>query len=400
LADPVDLTRAGAEALDSADPLAPFRDRFVIPDDGLVYLDGNSLGRLPKATVDALQRTMCEEWGEGLIRSWDTWLSLPAEVGDLIAPLVGARAGEVVVSDSTTVNLYKLASAALAVRPGAVVTDDDNFPTDRYVLEGLASDRGRAYRLVESDDVEGLDLDRLAAALDGEVALVSLSHVAYRSGAVMDMAAVTELAHRAGALVLWDLCHSVGAVPVDLEAAGVDLAVGCTYKYLNSGPGSPAFLYVREALQGTLRSPIRGWFGASDQFDMGPAYDPLPGAARFLTGTPSVLGLRAVECGVRLVAEAGIDAIRAKGMALGELAVALADELGLTVASPRPAARRGDHVTIHHPDAERLCARLIESGVIPDFRTPDRIRLGLSPLTTRFVDVWDGLVRLQEFTAG
>jgi kynureninase len=388
------LTRTDAEALDAADPLAPFRDRFVVPDDDLVYLDGNSLGRLPKATVEALERTVRDEWGGGLVRSWDTWLSLPCEVGDRIAPLVGARPGEVVVADSTTVNLYKLAAAAVADRPGAIVTDDDNFPTDRYVLGGL----GRELRLAGTDVDAGLDPDRLAAALHGDVALVALSHVAYRSGALHDMAAVTELAHRAGALVLWDLCHSVGAVPVDLDGTGADLAVGCTYKYLNAGPGSPAFLYVRDGLD--LRNPIRGWFGVTDQFAMGPAFEPRPGAAGFLSGTPSVLGLRAVDCGVALVAEAGIDAIRAKGVALGELAVRLAAERGLALASPRDPARRGNHVTIRHPAAERLTAELIAHGVVPDFRTPERIRLGLSPLTTRYADAWDGVVRLQEFTHG
>lgn len=388
------MTRADAEALDAADPLAGFRDRFVIPDDGLVYLDGNSLGRLPKATVEALDRTVREEWGAGLVGSWDTWLSLPGEVGDLVAPLIGARPGEVVVADSTTVNLYKLSAAAIADRPGAIVTDDDNFPTDRFVLQGL----GREVRLVETDLDAGLDVDRLATALHGDVALVSLSHVAYRSGAMLDLPEITGLVHDAGALVLWDLCHSVGAVPVDLGGAGADLAVGCTYKYLNSGPGSPAFLYVREGLE--LRNPIRGWFGVTDLFAMGTAYEPKPGAAGFLTGTPSILGLRAVETAVRLVAEAGIDAIRAKGVAMGELAIALLDEAGLRIASPRDSTRRGNHVTVHHPDAEALTAKLVDAGVVPDFRTPERVRLGFSPLTTRFTDVWDGVVRLQELAAG
>lgn len=395
----MDPTRAEAEALDAADPLAPFRDRFVVPDDDLVYLDGNSLGRLPKATVAALERTVRDEWGGDLIRSWDTWLDLPAELGDLLAATVlGARPGEVVVSDSTTVNLYKLAAAALRERPGAVVTDDDDFPTDRFVLAALAEDHGRELRTIGTDLDAGLDPARLAAALDGDVALVSLSHVAYRSGALLDLAEVTDAVHRAGALVLWDLSHSVGAVPVDLAAAGADLAVGCTYKYLNGGPGSPAFLYVREGLE--LRSPVQGWFGVPDQFAMGPAYEPKPGAARFLTGTPPVLGLRAVEEGVRLVAEAGIAAVRAKGVALGQLAVRLADAAGLRVASPRDPARRGNHVTIHHPDAEALCRKLVASGVVPDFRTPERIRLGFAPLTTRFTDVWDGVVRLQELAPG
>ena len=277
-------SRAYAEALDAADPLGDLPDRFVVADPELLYLDGNSLGRLPVATKARLAEVVDLEWGSGLIRSWESWIDLPMRCGDLIArSLLGAEPGEVVVADSTSVNLYKLAVAALDARPGrdVVVTDDDNFPTDRYIVEGLAAQRGLELRMLESDPVYGPDLDRLSAAIDGRTALVTLSHVGYRSAAVADMAAITALAHDAGALVLWDLCHSAGSIPVELTAAGADLAVGCTYKYLNAGPGAPAFLYVRRSLQESLRQPIWGWFGQRDQFAMGPGYDPQPDIRRF-----------------------------------------------------------------------------------------------------------------------
>jgi kynureninase len=397
------LARAGAEALDADDPLAPVRDRFAEPEPGLVYLDGNSLGRLPLATAARLREVVDREWGGGLIRSWEHWLDLPLRVGDELAEhLLGAGPGEVAVSDSTTVNLYKLAAAALDARPGrrVIVTDDDNFPTDRYVLAGLAAARGLEVRQVVADPVEGVSPDALAAALDADVALVCLSHVAYRSGALADLAGVTAAAHDVGALVLWDLCHSVGAVPVGLAAAGADLAVGCTYKYLNAGPGAPAFLYVGRHLPETLRQPIWGWFGQRDQFAMGPAYDPAPGIRRFLAGTPSILGTVAVQEGVRLLAEAGLDRLRAKGAAMTAYAIELAQAwlapLGFEVASPRDPARRGSHLTLRHRDAEEICRRLVaEARVIPDFRAPDRLRLGPAPLSTRFGEVWDAFDRLR-----
>lgn len=398
--DPTDP--ASAAALDAADPLRSFRARFVDVAPGIVYLDGNSLGRLPVATADRLPEVISREWGGELIAGWRHWLGMPRRVGDLIAPLIGARPGEVIVSDSTTVNLYKLAVAALDARPGrtAVVAAPDEFPTDRYVLEGLAAGRGLTIRWLASDPVEGPTPGDVARALDADVALVVLSHVNYRSAAIADMPAITRLTHAAGALALWDLSHSAGAVPVALGAAGTDLAVGCTYKYLDGGPGAPAYLYVREELQATLRGPIWGWFGQRDQFAMGPAYDPLPGIEAWLAGTPGVLALAAVEEGVRLVADAGIERIRAKGIALTEYAVALHDAwlvpLGCSLGSPREAARRGDHVSIRHPDAARLCERLIDRGVVPDFRAPDSIRLGLSPLTTSFADVHRGLAVLRE----
>lgn len=398
--------RTYAEQLDAADPLAGFRDRFVIADETLIYLDGNSLGRLPRATASRVAEAVRSEWGAGLVRSWGEWIRLPAEVGDLIGEhLAGAGPGQILVSDSTTVNLFKLVNAALDARPGrtVLITDDDNFPTDRYVLQGIAAQRGCELRMIHADMDQGLAQDVLLDALGADVALVSLSHVAYRSGALADMARITGLVHEAGALMLWDLCHSAGSVPVELDASGADLAIGCTYKYLNAGPGAPAFLYVRSELQDRLRQPIWGWFGQQDQFQMGPAYDPVPGIERFATGTPQIVGTVAVQEGVRLLAEAGIDRLREKSVALTSYLIQLAGEWlgphGFTLASPRADARRGGHVTLHHPDAWRLNQALIRSGVIGDYRTPDRIRLGPVPITTRFTDVWDGLDRLRTIAA-
>jgi kynureninase len=392
-------------ALDAADPLAAFRDRFAFSNPNLVYLDGNSLGRLPRATVERLAAVIGEEWGGELIRGWDHWIDEPRRVGDLLATeILGARPGEVIVSDSTTVNFYKLARAALAAREGRriVVTDRANFPTDRYVLEGLTADGSAEIAWLDPDPIDGPQPEEVASVLDahpGDVALVTLSHVNYRSAAIADMAAMTQLAHDAGAIVLWDLSHSAGSIEVDLEDTGVDLAVGCTDKYLNGGPGAPAWLYVRKSLQAELRNPIQGWFGQRDQFAMGQGYEPRPDIGAWLTGTPGILGLAATEVGIRLIAEAGMTAIRAKGIALTEYAIALVDErlapLGVTVGSPRPPARRGAHVAVRHADARRLTAGLIDEGVIPDFRAPDSIRLGLSPLTTSFADVARGIAALQ-----
>ena len=398
LADP-----ARAAELDAADPLADFLDRFEYPDPNFVYLDANSLGRLPKQTAARLATVVHDEWAGELVRGWDHWIDMPREVGDRLGVgLLGARPGEVLVSDSTTVNFYKLATAALAIRPGrnVVVTDRSNFPTDRYVLEGLASAHGLEIRWLSPEPVEGIQPADVAAALDENVALVTFSHVNYRSSAIADMPAITALAHEAGALVLWDLSHAVGAVPLDLERDGVDLAVGCTYKYLNAGPGAPAFLYIRRSLQPTMRNPIQGWMGQRDQFAMGQGYDPQPDMRAWLTGTPTILALAAIDEGVELVVEAGMDRIRAKAVALTEYAIALHDvllaPLGFTVGSPRDSARRGAHVSLRRADAEELCGKLMAAGIGTDFRAPDSIRLGVSPLTTRFRDVWTAVSALAE----
>ncbi|TFV91317.1 kynureninase [Blastococcus sp. CT_GayMR16] len=406
----MDLTRAAAEALDAADPLASFRERFTgTGDDGperLIYLDGNSLGRLPRETPAALARVVEQQWGEGLVGSWAGWIGEATRLGDALADgVLGARPGEVLVADSTSVNLYKLLMAGARARPGrdVLVCTADDFPTDRYVVGGVAEARGMTVRELPADLDEGLDPATLAAALDERVAVVVLSLVAYRSGALADLAAVTRLVHDAGALVLWDLSHAVGAVPVQLAAADADLAVGCTYKYLNGGPGAPAFLYVRRDLQAQLRSPIQGWFGQRDQFAMGPVYEPAEGIERFGVGTPPVLGMAAVEVGARLTAEAGVDRLATKGSAMAELIVALGDAWlaphGISLASPRDPARRGSHVTFAHPQAWQLTQALVDRGVVPDFRTPDRVRLGPAPLYTRFVDVWDGMSRFRDVLA-
>jgi kynureninase len=396
-----------ALALDAADPLREYRERFAIDDDALVYLDGNSLGRLPRATPARLHEVATAQWGGRLVRSWEEgWMELPSEIGDRLgAAALGAAPGQVVVGDSTTVCFYKLACAALELRPGRteIVTDVDNFPTDRYALEGIAKARGRAVRWMQGDPAAGPTPELLAPLLGEQTALVTFSHVSYRSAHIADMAAITARAHEAGALTLWDLSHSAGSVPVELDRDGADLAVGCTYKYLNGGPGAPAYMYARAELHDQLRQPIWGWLGRRDPFAMEQGYLPAPGIRALLSGTPPVLSLIAIDEGVKLVAEAGIERIREKGIALTELAIELADAklaaYGVTVASPRDPARRGAHVALAHPDAQSLCAQLIEHGVIPDFRRPDVVRFGFSPLSTRFVDVWDGIEALRALLA-
>jgi len=391
-------SREEAAALDAEDPLGAFRERFVIDPD-VVYLDGNSLGCLPRATVGRLDRSVAQ-WGERGVRGWDEgWLDLPLEVGDRLgAAALGAAPGQTAVGDSTTVCFYKLVCSALDARPdrSEIVTDLDNFPTDRYVLEGVA--RARGLRLVWLDG----DPETVTSVIGPETALVTFSHVSYRSARIADIAQVNSIVRDAGALMLWDLSHSAGSVPLSLDGDDAELAVGCTYKYLNGGPGAPAYMYVRHGLQAELHQPIWGWLGRRDPFEMAPGYESADGMRAFLSGTPPVLALAAVDEGVRLVAEAGIDRIRTKGIALTELAISLADEYGIHVASPRDPARRGAHVALAHPAARALCARLIERGVIADFRRPDVIRFGFSPLTTRFVDVWDGVDALRELlvTAG
>jgi kynureninase len=400
-------TRADAAALDARDPLAHFVDRFVVPDPEACYLDGNSLGRLPRATAARLRSFVDGEWAGELVEGWDHWIDLPIAVGNEIARTVlGAGPAQVMVCDSVTVNLYKLAVAVLEARPDRteIVTAESEFPTDRYVLEGVAARLGRRLRWLPVDPDWGVTADAVAATVDRDCALLCLSAVDFRSGARADVAEVTRLVHRADGLVLWDLSHAAGSVPLTLDADEVDLAVGCTYKYLNAGPGAPAYLYVRRDLQAELRQPIWGWFGQRDQFAMGPTYDPEDGIRHFLTGTPNVLGTVAVQEGVRLYAEAGIDAVRAKSRALTSLMVALTDAwlrpLGFELASPTDPERLGAHISVSHPEAGRISRALRERAkVIPDFRPPDQLRLGPAPLSTRFVEVWDGLDRLRRLVA-
>lgn len=398
------VTRAEAEALDAADPLAGYRDEFVIADDSLIYLDGNSLGRLPKASAERVREVVEDDWGSHLIRSWtDRWFDLPSRIGDLIGTaLLGTATDEVIVGDSTTVALYKVVSACLDARPDrrTIVIEKGNFPTDRYIVESLASQRRLDIRWLEETGADGVSPAQVAAALDSTVAVAVLSHVDYRSAALLDMAAITGAAHAAGALMVWDLCHSVGVVPIDLTTDGVDAAVGCTYKYLNGGPGAPAFTYVRWDRQAELKQPIWGWWSRREMFDMAHGYQALAGMKAWLTGTPSILSLAAVEPGIAMIAAAGMPAIREKSMALTDLAVRLYDEwlapVGFGLASPREAAARGSHITVSHPDAGDLTLRLIDKGVVPDFRQPDGIRLGFAPLTTRYVDVHDGVRMLAD----
>jgi kynureninase len=379
--------RARALALDAADPLARWREEFEIPDPALVYLDGNSLGRPPKRTAERLERVIREEWGAGLIRSWDHWLDLPQRVGDRLAPLLGAGPGEVIVHDSTSVNLYQLVHAALALRPErrvlAVAAGD--FPSDRYVVDGIAAATGCAVR----SGFERLD----------DVAVVVRSAVDYRTAERCALAAETARARAAGALVVWDLSHAAGAVELDLGGAGVELAVGCTYKFLHGGPGAPAFSYVARALRPRIAQPIQGWFGQRDQFAMGPRYEPRADLGRLLVGTPSILALAAAEVGIELCTAAGRAALAGKASALTGFALELCDRFGLATSTPREPERRGAHVAVVHPEARALTARLIERGVVPDFREPDIVRLGLAPLTTRFVDVHDGLATLAGLAA-
>ncbi len=388
-------TRADAVALDAADPLAPLAARVVDRDPGgTIYVDGNSLGRLPAATPAALT-ALTDDWSTRLVGAWEDWITWPTALGDRLgAAALGAGPGQTLVCDSVTVNLFKLARAALDGREGRVVAWADEFPTDRYVVDGL----GREVVWLDGEP------DAAAVAAVGDAALVVCSLVHYRSGALADLPAVTAAAHAIGALILWDLSHAVGSVAIDLPGSGADLAVGCTYKYLCGGPGAPAFLWVREDLIDGLVSPIPGWFGQADQFAMGPRYVPRAGIERFLAGTPPIVALAAVGPGVDLVAAAGIDAIQAKGRALTGLAITLADawlqEHGFTVGTPRDPSRRGGHVALHHPDAWRVCRALIEHAqVVPDFRRPDVVRLGFPAVATSFADVWDACDRLRTLMA-
>jgi len=390
-----------SESLDSADPLARYSGLFL-RDAGVVsYLDGNSLGRPLTASIERVQQFMTEQWGSRLIRGWgEGWLELPARIGDDLGRVaLGAAPGQVVIGDSTTVLLYKLIRAAVDARPDRteIIIDRENFPTDRYVVEGIAAERGLTITWIggetEPESDAGVTAKRLSKKLSDTTAVVVLSHVAYRSGYLAEVPALTELIHAAGALVVWDLSHSVGVVPTQLDAWGVDLATGCSYKYLNGGPGAPAFAYVRADLQGELRQPIQGWIGSRTPFEMGQGYMPADGIRGFTSGTPPIIGMLAMQDMIALIEEVGIEAIRTKSVALTRYAVQLAAELlpDARLASPKDPARRGSHITLDQDGFDQVVPKLWAQGVIPDYREPNGIRIGLSPLSTSFAEVELGI---------
>ncbi|MGY6550998.1 MAG: kynureninase [Erythrobacter sp.] len=387
---------ARARALDAADPLAEYREAFSLPE-AVIYLDGNSLGALPRATPAALARVVEREWGEGLIRSWNTagWFDMAARIGGKIAPLIGAAPHEVIACDSTSINLFKLIAAALEMRPGrrAVLSEPGNFPTDLYMIAGLEQ-QGLAQRRLAVRET-------LTEALDSDVALLMLTHVHYKTGALHDMAALTKAAHDAGALVLWDLSHSVGALPVDLRGAEADFAVGCGYKYLCGGPGAPAFAFVAERHHQGLAQPLTGWFGHAAPFDFNDDYAPAPGIDRLQCGTPPVLGLAALEIGVDLIAAIGVGRLHAKSRALSEFFLECLGDLGVAIelVSPPHSNERGSQLSFRHDDAYAICQALIARGVIGDFRAPDVLRLGFAPAYLRFADMAEAARHLAEVLA-
>ena len=384
------ITREDCERLDARDPLRAFRDEFLLPE-GVIYLDGNSLGALPRRTPERVREMVEREWGEGLIRSWNTagWYDLPRGLGDRLAPLVGAAPGQIVVCDSTSVNLFKVLSAALRLRPGrrAVVCDADSFPTDLYISEGIEH---VTRRMICPDDLE--------AHLDDQVAVVVLSHVDYRTGRLYDMAAITELVHRHGALMIWDLCHSAGALPVHLDDRAVDFAVGCTYKYLNGGPGSPAFLYAARRHHQSAAQPLTGWFGHADPFAFDPGYTPAPGVGRFLVGTPPLLSLAGLQASLDLWEKVDLAQLRAKSLSLTGLFAGLTHNLDLATPAEHP-DERGSQVSFHHSNGYPVVQALADRGIIGDFRTPDIMRFGFAPLYLSHTDVWDAAAILTEILA-
>lgn len=403
-----------ARKLDREDPLGEFRQEFVIKDPSTVYLDGNSLGRLPEKTTVYMDRAIREQWGERLIRSWNEgWYHQSVRLGKKIAQIIGAHPDEVIVSDSTSVNLFKLAYGALKARENRkeIISDDMNFPSDLYILQGLCRLFGDRYtlRLLKSQDGISSDMTELVRMVNHQTALLSLSHVAYKSSYMYDMERVTELAHMHGALVLWDLSHSVGVVPLSLNRAGADLAVGCTYKYLNGGPGSPAFLFVRRELQEQLDNPIQGWFGEKNPFEFHLNYRGAAGIRKFLAGTPPVISLTGLEHGVDLILKAGIGSIRQKSVAQSTYLLFLArgwfSGKGVRVGSPELTEKRGSHVSLKHAEAYRICKALADPGVgdgavIPDFREPNNIRMGISPLYTTYEDIFRAMFQMKEILDG
>lgn len=395
------ITRVEAQELDNMDPLADMRDDFLFVDDS-IYLDGNSLGRLHRDVPDFVSDVVREQWGRKLIDGWDRWINWSTEIGDRLAECVlGASPGEVILSDSTSVNLYKLAASALDEADSGrrkIVVDSEDFSTNRYIVDGLAKARGLHVEQVTSDVDEGMTIEDLDRVVTPDVALIILSMVSYRCGALVDMKSINALARSRGVRVLWDLSHAVGVVPIDLAESKTDLAVGCTYKFLNGGPGSPAFLYVRRDLQSTLRQPIQGWFGQRGQFMMGRDYDPVDAIDRFLVSTPPILSMAPLIPALDSTEAAGIDRIRHKSVLLGSFLLDLVAEklipLGFNMASPTDAARRGGHMALHHADAWRICqAMAAKARVICDYREPSRIRFATAPLYTRFTDIWDAVDR-------
>ena len=396
------ITREECVRADAADPLAGFRDEFALPD-GLIYLDGNSLGARPMAAAGVAQRVVEQEWGRNLIGSWNTagWFDLPVRLGDRLALLIGAAPGTCVVTDTTTGNLHQVLAAALRIADGrdgrrrVIVSERDNFPTDLYVAQGLIAFLDRGYELRLVDDQAGL-----TQALDHDVAVVMLSHVNYRTGSMWEMPAVTAAAHAAGALMVWDLAHSAGAVPVDLTAADADFAVGCTYKYLNGGPGSPAFLWVHDRHLAAYAPPVTGWWSHAAPFAMETGFRPAGGARRMLVGTQPIVSLALVECGLDITARAGIDALRRKSLALGDRFLDLVAERcaahPLRVVTPREPARRGSQISLEHPHGYPVMQALIERGVVGDYREPGILRFGLAPLYLRHVDIFDAVAVLAD----
>jgi kynureninase len=402
-------SREFAAQLDQQDPFASYREQFVVNDPDLIYLDGNSLGRSPKAVIERMKKAVEVEWGTELIRGWNNgWWESPARIGEKIASLLGAqdREAQVIVGDQTSVNLFKLATAALTLQPqkNRIITDTFNFPSDLYILQGivkLLGNRHEIVRIAAQDNDITPDLAALEHAINEDTALVTLSHVTFKSGYLYDMAHITELCHRKGALVLWDLSHSAGAVPIELDKYNVDFAIGCTYKYLNGGPGAPAFLYVNHSLQNAVTSPIWGWWGQAQPFEFDLDYKPAPGIQRFLVGTAPMLSMLAMEEALDPLLNAGMDALRAKSILMTDYASYLTDQLlaplGFSLGSPRDSAKRGSHISIRHEEGYRINRALIEEmNVIPDYREPDNIRLGFAPLYISFSDIWEGFDRIRK----
>jgi len=398
--------------LDSRDPLARFRSQFVISNPNICYLDGNSLGRLPLTTIDAVNAFMRDEWGPEVVTGWGHWVDEAQPTGDLIGrATLGAAAGQVLACDTTSVNFYQLALAAIHARPGrkTIITDAANFPTDRYILDGIAKQFGLNLVIIDNESAGSTEHERitpeiLAPYLSEDVALVTLEVIQYRSGARNDIKSLTDLVRKRGAFMLWDASHAVGAIEMDFDENGVDIAVGCTYKYGNSGPGAPAWLYVNKKVQAELQVPIQGWFSQGDQFAMGADFEKAPGIRGFQIASPSLIGLRCIKSAFTMIEEAGIGAISEKAAIGTEMMIQLYDawlaDLGFTLLTSRNPQERGGHISIGHPDAARICVALREfADVIPDYRTPNSIRLAIAPLPTSYVEVWDGFARIRDLVS-